>query len=96
MLSPWSCQSPLAAVRVRTYSRRDLVRGFSCYRPGLVRAHRQLSESACIVAVILSEAPHAIVLTLSGLTVDYQSLYMYFTDCHSNHDFRNIYVWNEI
>jgi len=114
MLSPWSCQSLPSVVRVRTYSCRDLVRGFSCYRPGLVRAHRRLSESACIVAVILSEASHAIALifskptvscqslhiyqqwSLSGLTVDYQSLDMCFTDCHSNRDFRTIYTWNEI
>jgi hypothetical protein len=95
-LSPWSCQSPLSAVRVCTYSCRDLVSGFSCYCPGHVKAHRQLSESARIVAVILSEAPHAIVFTLSGLKVDYQSLYLYFTACHSNYYFRTIYVWNEI
>jgi len=75
MLSPWSCHSLPSVVRVRTYSRRDLVRGFSCYRPGLVRAHRQLSESAHIVAVILSEASHAIALILSEPTVS----------CHSPH-----------
>jgi len=62
MLSPWSCQSPLSAVRVHTYSHHDLVRGFSCYRPGPVRAYRQLSESARIVAVILSEVSHTIAL----------------------------------
>jgi uncharacterized membrane protein YiaA len=73
MLSPWSCQSPLSAVRVRTYSRRDLVRGFSCYRPGLVRAHCQLSESARLVAVILSEAFHAIALIVSEPTISCQS-----------------------
>jgi hypothetical protein len=114
MLSPWSCQSPPSVVWVRTYSRRHLVRGFSCYLPGVVRAHRQLSESAHLVAMILSEASHAIALilweptiscqsphvyspwSLSGLTVDYQNLDMCFTDCHSNHDFRTIYTWNEI
>jgi hypothetical protein len=114
MLSPWSCQSLPSVVRVRTYSRRDFVRGVSCYRPGLVRAHRQLSESARLVAVIVSEASHAIALilseptvgcqsphvfslsSLSGLTVDYQIRDMCFTDCHSNRDFRTIYVWNEI
>jgi hypothetical protein len=69
MLSPWSCQSLPSVVRVRTYSRRDLVRSFSCYRPGLVRAHRQLSESARIVAMILSEVCHAIALVLSEPTI---------------------------
>ena len=65
MLSPWSCQSSPSVVRVRTYSRCDLVRGFSCYPPDLVRAHRQLSESAGILAMIfvrthsqLSESRH--------------------------------------
>jgi len=114
MLSPCSCQSPLSTVRVRTYSHCDLVRGFSCFRPGLVRAHCWLSESTHIVAVILSEASHAATLilseptvscqsshiylpwSLSGLMVDYQNLDMCFTDCHSNCDFRTIYVWNEI
>jgi hypothetical protein len=73
MLSPWSYQSPLSAFRVRTYSRRDHVRGFSCYRPGLIRAYRQLSESARIVAVMLSEVSHAIALVLSEPTVSCQS-----------------------
>jgi hypothetical protein len=77
MLSPWSCQGPPSVVRVRTYSRRDLVRGFSCYRPGLVRAHRQLSESARLVTVILSEASHAIALILSEPTVSCQSPHVY-------------------
>jgi hypothetical protein len=75
MLSPWSCQSPLSAVRVRMYSHRDLVRGLSSYRPGLVRAYRQLSYSARIVAVILSEVSHAIALVLSEPTIS----------CHSPH-----------
>ena len=73
MLLPWSCQSPLSAVRVRTYSRRDLVRGFSCDHPGLVRAYRELSESARIVAVIVSQVSHAIALVLSEPTVSCQS-----------------------
>jgi hypothetical protein len=73
MLLPWSCQSLPSVVRVGTYSRRDLVCGFSCYRPGIVRAHRQLSESAHIVAVILSEVSHAIALVLSAPTVSCQS-----------------------
>jgi len=97
MRTPWSCQSPLSAVRDCTYSRPGLDRGFSRSRPGtIVRAHHQLSESAHIVTVIMSEDPHAIILTLSGLTVNYQSLYMSFTDCYSDHDFRTIYVLNEI
>jgi len=114
MLSPLSCHSPLWLVRVGTYSCHDLVSGFSCYRPGLVRAHCQLSESTHIVAVIWSEASHGISLilsgptvscrsphgyspsSLSGLMVDYQNLDMCFTDCHSNHDFRTIYAWNDI
>jgi hypothetical protein len=53
--------------------RRDLVRGFSGYRPGLVRAYRQLSESAHIVAVILSEVSHDIALVLLEPTVSCQS-----------------------
>jgi len=69
MLSLWSGQSLLSAVRVCMYSCRDVVRGFSCYRPGLVRAHCHLSESACIVAVNLSEASHAIALVWSEPTV---------------------------
>jgi hypothetical protein len=73
MLSPWSCQSPLSAVRVCRYSRRDLVKGFSFYRPGLVTAYRQLSQSARIVVVILSEVSHAIALVLSEPTVSCQS-----------------------
>jgi hypothetical protein len=77
MLSPWSCQSPLSVVRVRMYSRRDLVRGFSHYRPGLVRAHHQLSESARLVTVILSEASHAIALISSEPTVSCQSPHVY-------------------
>jgi hypothetical protein len=56
MLSPGSCESPLSAVRVHMYSCRDRVRGFSYFSPGLVRAHRQLSESAYLVTMILSEA----------------------------------------
>ena len=77
MLSPWTCQSLPSVVRVRTYSPHYLVRGFSCYRPGLVRVHHQLSESARIVAVILSEASHAIPLILSEPTVSCQSLQVY-------------------
>jgi len=73
MLSPLSCQRPLSAVRVRTYSRCDLVRGFSSYRPGLGRANHQLSESAHIVAVVISEVSHAISLVLSEPTVSCQS-----------------------
>ena len=76
MLSPFSCQSTLSAVRVRTYSRCDLVGGFEYYRPGLVRAHSQLSESAGIVAVILSEVSHAIALGLSEPTISCQSLHI--------------------
>jgi len=75
MLSPSACQSPLLAVRVRTYSHRDLVRGFSRCRPGLARAYGQLSESTRIVAVIFSEVSHAIALVLSEPTVS----------CHSPH-----------
>jgi len=84
MLLPWSCLSPLSVVRVCTYSRHNLVRGFSCYHPGLVRAHRQLSESACILAVIS--------VRIQGRSSD---LDMWFTDCHSNCDFRTISSWNE-
>jgi len=73
MLSPWSCQSSLSAVRVRTYRRRDLVRGFSCYWPCLVRTHRELSDSARIVSGVLSEVSHAIALVLSEPTVSCQS-----------------------
>ena len=73
MLSPWSCQTPLSAVRVRTYSHCDLVTGVTCHRPGLVSAHRYLLESACIVPVILSEASHAIALVLSQPTISCQS-----------------------
>jgi len=73
MLSPWSRQSPLSAFRVRTHSRRDLFSGFSCYRPGLVRAHSQLSESARMVAVILSELSQAITVVLSEPTVSCES-----------------------
>jgi hypothetical protein len=65
MLSPWSCQSPPSVDRVRTFSCRDLVRGLSFYRPDFVRAHRQLLESARILASIfvtthgrLSESRH--------------------------------------
>jgi hypothetical protein len=50
-------------------SRRVLVRGLSCYCPGVDRAHRLSSESACIVAVMLSEASHAVVLVLSEPTI---------------------------
>jgi len=46
MLLPWSWQSPLSAVRVLMYSRRDLGRGLSFYAPGLATAQRQLSELA--------------------------------------------------
>jgi hypothetical protein len=73
MLLPWSCQSLPSVVRVRTYSRCDLIKSFSCYRPGLVRAHHQLSESARIVAMILSEVSHAIALVFSDPTVSCQS-----------------------
>jgi len=114
MLSPCSGQSPLSVVRVRTYSRHELISVFSCYCPGHVRVHRQLSESARIVTVILPEVSHSIALilpeptvssqsphlyspwSLSGLMVDYHNLNMCFTDCHSNRDFRTIYMWNEI
>jgi len=72
MLSPWSCQSPPSVARVCTYSRSDLVGGFSCGCPGLVRAHHQLSESTSIVAIILSEASHAIALFMSQPTVSCQ------------------------
>jgi len=44
---------------------------------GLVRAHRQLSESARLVAVILSEAAHAITLILSEPSVSCQSPQVY-------------------
>jgi len=77
MLSPWSCQSPLSVVRVGMYSCRDLVRGFSGYRPGLVRAHCQLSECARIVTMILSEASHAIALVMSEATVSCLSPHVY-------------------
>jgi len=76
MLLPWSCQSLPSVVRVRTYSRCDLVGGYSCYRPGLVRAHSQLSESARIVAVILWEASHAIAMILSEPTISCESLHI--------------------
>lgn len=46
--------------------------------------------------MILSEALHVIVLTLSGLMVDYQSLHMGFTDCHSSQDIRTIHMQKEI
>ena len=77
MLSPLSCKSPPSVVRVRMYSRRDLVGGFPCYHPGLVRAQRQLSESARIVAEILLEASHAIALISSEPAVSGQSLHVY-------------------
>jgi hypothetical protein len=73
MLSPWSCQSPLSVVRVRTYSCCDLARLFSSYHSGHVRAHRQLSESARTVAVILQDFSHAITLVMSEPTVSCQS-----------------------
>jgi len=57
-------------------SRHDLVTGSKCCRPGLVRAHSQLSECAHIVAVILSEASHAIDLVLTQPTVSCQSLHV--------------------
>jgi hypothetical protein len=41
-------------------SHHNLVRGSTCCYPGLVTAHSQLSESAHIVTMILSEASHAI------------------------------------
>jgi len=47
----------------------DLVRSFSWYHPGLVRAHCQLSEYTHRVAVILSEADHAIALVMSEPTI---------------------------
>jgi len=53
MVLPWSCQHPPSVVRVYTYSRRDLLRGFSWYCPNLLRPHRQLSESAHILVLIL-------------------------------------------
>jgi hypothetical protein len=77
MLSPKACQSPPSVVRVRTYSRHDLVSGFSYYRPGLVRAHRQLSESTRLVAMILSEGSHALALIVSEPTVSCQSPHIY-------------------
>jgi hypothetical protein len=73
MLSPWSWQSQLSAVRVYMYSCRDPVRGLSYYCPGLVRAHCQLSESARIVTMIVSEASHVITLVLSVPTNSCQS-----------------------
>ena len=57
-------------------SRRDLVRGSTCRCPGLVRAHCQLSESARIVAVIVSEDSHAIAQVLSEPTVSCQSVHI--------------------
>jgi hypothetical protein len=45
MLSPSSYQGPPSFVRVGMYSCSDLVRGFTCCPPGIVRTHRQLSES---------------------------------------------------
>jgi uncharacterized membrane protein YiaA len=60
MLYRSSCESQPSGVRVRTYSRRRHISGVSCYLPGLVEAHSQLSESTHIVAVILSAASHAI------------------------------------
>jgi len=87
---------PLFSVGVCTYAHCDIVRGRSCYPTALIRAHRQLSQSWLIVVMISSEAPHAITLTLSGLRVDYQSLYMYFTNCHTNYHCRTIYMGNEI
>jgi hypothetical protein len=77
MLSPWSCQSPPSVVTVRTYSRRDHVRGISCYRPGLGRAHHELSKSARLVAMILLEASQAIALILSEPTISWQSPHVY-------------------
>jgi uncharacterized membrane protein YiaA len=76
MLSPWSCQSLLSAVRVHMYSHCDLVTGFTCCHPGLVRAHCQLSESGHIFAVMLSEVYHAIALAVSERTVSCQSPYL--------------------
>jgi len=85
MLSSWFCKCPPSVVRVRTYSCHDFVRGFSCYRPDLVRDHHQVSEFVCIFT-----------WSLSGLTVEYQNLDMSFTECHSDRDIRTIYLWNEI
>jgi len=44
-----------------------------CNRPALVGTHGRLSESARIFTVIWSEAPYAITLVLSVLTVGCQS-----------------------
>ena len=48
IVSRWSCQSPPSVIRVRAYTLCDPVRGFSCYLPGLVRAHRKLPKSTRI------------------------------------------------
>jgi len=77
MLAAWSCRSPLSVVRVHTYCCCDLVSGFTCYCPGMVRAYCQLSESARIVAVILSEVYDAIAMVMSVPTVSCKSLYLY-------------------
>jgi len=84
MLSPWSCWSPLSVVWVRTWRPHELVRGFQHNRPGFIRAHCQISESACILAV-----------NFVRIEVDYQNQDMCFTDCHSDGEFRTLYVWNE-
>jgi hypothetical protein len=62
-------------------SRGDSVRGSTCCRPGLVRAHCQLSESTCIVTVILSQVSHAVTLALSEPTVSCQSPDIYLPWC---------------
>jgi len=89
-------QSPLSTVWMCKYGCCDLVRRFLCYHSDLVRILHQLCMSPGLVTVILSEALHAMELTFSEHTVNYQSQYMYFTDCQSNHKCRFNWKWNDI
>jgi len=77
MLSPSPCQSPPSAIRVCMYCHCVLVKGFSCYCSGHVRANCQLSESACIVAAIGSEASHCFAWVLPTPTIRNQTPYIW-------------------
>jgi hypothetical protein len=77
MLLPWSCQSQSSVIRVCKDICRDLVEGFPRYCPGHGRAHRQLSESAHIVAVVISVASHAVAQIMSWPPINCQSLHIY-------------------
>ena len=76
MLSCLPCQSPQSAIKIHLYSHPDLVRGVSYHCPDHVRVHHQLSESACIVAIIFSEDSHFVTLVLSEPNDSYQYLHV--------------------